>query len=75
MGVPSRASQTGAFFGAGATLLVAALLAFSAWLRARDRKPITGTGTWAIARLGFRGASSRPARSVLSAALIASATS
>jgi putative ABC transport system permease protein len=73
-GFASRGSQTGAFFGAGATLLVAMLLAFSAWLRVRDRRPVTGSGTWAVSRLGFRSASSRPARSVLSAALIASAT-
>jgi putative ABC transport system permease protein len=73
-GFTSRASQTGAFFGAGALLLVAVMLAFSAWLRARDRRPIGGSGTWAVSRLGFRSASSRPARSVLSAALIASAT-
>jgi ABC-type lipoprotein release transport system permease subunit len=73
-GFASRASQTGAFFGSGAALLIAVLLAFSVWLRRRDRRPISGSGTWAIWRLGFRSASSRPGRSVLSAALIASAT-
>jgi hypothetical protein len=72
-GFASRANQTGAFFGSGASLLIAVLLAFSAWLRSRDRRPIAG-GRWALWRLGFRSASSRPARSVLSAALIASAT-
>ncbi len=74
IGFASRAWQTPAFFGAGATFLVAGLLGFSAWLRARDRRPLAGSGTWAVLRLGFRSASSRPARSVLSAALIASAT-
>ncbi len=73
-GFVSRAAQTGAFFGAGAAWLIAMLLAFSAWLRARDRRPIAAGGALAISRLGFRSASSRPARSVLSAALIASAT-
>jgi hypothetical protein len=73
-GFASRAAQTGAFFGAGATWLIAGLLAFSAWIRARDRRPITTRGKWAIMRLGFRSASARPARSVLSAALVASAT-
>jgi ABC-type lipoprotein release transport system permease subunit len=73
-GFVSSAAQTGAFFGAGGASLVAILLAFSAWLRARDRRPIAAAGAWAIPRLGFRGASSRPGRSVLSAALIASAT-
>jgi len=73
-GFASRENQTAAFFGAGASLLIAAMLWLGAWLRARDRQPIAGRGTWPIVRLGFRGASSRPARSVLSAALIASAT-
>ena len=73
-GFASRENQTAAFFGAGAALLIAAMLWLGTWLRARDRRPVAGRGTWAIVRLGFRGASSRPARSVLSAALIASAT-
>ena len=37
------------------------------------RAPIAGHGAWAVARLGFRGAAFRPGRSVLSAALVASA--
>jgi hypothetical protein len=65
--------QAGTFFGAGAALLVGALLWLAGWLRARDMRLITGRGTWAVARLGFRSAAFRPARSVLSAALIASA--
>jgi putative ABC transport system permease protein len=69
--VPS--SRTGAFFGAGAALLIGALLWLAGWLRARDARLIDGHGTWAVARLGFRGAAYRPSRSVLSAALIASA--
>ena len=66
--------QAGSFFGAGAALLVASLLFLSAWLRDRDTRSITGRGGWAVARLGFRSAAFRPARSVLSAALIAAAT-
>ena len=73
-GFLSRSAQTGAFFGAGGAWLIAMLLVFSAWLRARDRRPIAAAGAWAVPRLGFRSASSRPGRSVLSAALIASAT-
>ena len=73
-GFLSRAAQTGAFFGAGGAWLIAMLLGFSVWLRARDRRPIAAGGAWAVPRLGFRSASSRPGRSVLSAALIASAT-
>ena len=69
----SPAAQGGAFFGAGAALLVAALAWLASWLRARDARPLHGRGAWAVARLGFRSAAFRPARSVLSAALIASA--
>ena len=65
--------QVAAFFGAGALLLVACLLFFSGWLRSRAARPVTGRGTGAVARLGFRGAAFRPTRSVLSAALIACA--
>lgn len=61
------------FFGAGAALLVATMFLLSAWLRARDVRPIRGRGTVPIAKLGFRSAASRPSRSVLSAALIAAA--
>ena len=71
-------SATGAFFGIGALLLVAAL----AWFRARLFAPrhdalrgtIRGTGRIALARLGARNGSRYPARSVLSAGLIASAS-
>jgi hypothetical protein len=73
LGFARPTAQAGAFFGAGAALLVAALLWLAGWLRARDARPIAGRGTWAVARLGFRSAAFRPARSVLSAALIASA--
>jgi ABC-type lipoprotein release transport system permease subunit len=73
LGFISRAAQAGAFFGAGAALLVASLLFLSGWLRERDAKPITGRGAWPVSRLGFRSAAFRPGRSVLSAALIASA--
>lgn len=66
------------FFGVGALLLVAAL----AWFRARlfaprhdsSRGVIRGRGRIPLARLGARNASRYPARSVLSAGLIASAS-
>jgi hypothetical protein len=73
LGFVSPASQAGAFFGAGAAWLVGALLWLAAWLRARDARLLAGHGSWAVARLGFRSAAFRPARSVLCAALIASA--
>ena len=66
-------AQAGAFFAGGALLLVASLLWLAGWLRRRDTGSITGRGSWAVSRLGFRSAAFRPARSVLSAALIASA--
>jgi hypothetical protein len=74
LGFVSPATQAGAFFGAGAALLMAFLLFLSSWLRARDTRAVSGRGVPALARLGFRGAAFRPARSVLSAALVASAT-
>jgi putative ABC transport system permease protein len=62
------------FFGAGALLLVATVsLAASVLRRARPR-PIVGHGWRALARLAFRGAAHRPARSLLPVVLIASAT-
>ena len=73
LGFVNPAAQAGIFFVAGAALLIAFLLFMSSWLRARDARAITGRGAWAVSRLGFRGAAFRPGRSVLSAALIASA--
>jgi putative ABC transport system permease protein len=73
LAIAMPAAQAGAFFGAGASLLVSALLWLAASLRERNARPITGHGLWALARLGFRSAAFRPARSVLSASLIASA--
>ncbi|MCA1615970.1 MAG: ABC transporter permease [Acidobacteria bacterium] len=54
-------------------MLVAALAAQSVWLRRGRRRTISGRGWWPLARLGFRGAAHRPARSVLCIALVASA--
>ena len=67
------ASQAGSFFGAGAASLIAALFFFSSWLRSRPSRVIAGHGAGPVLRLGFRSAAFRPGRSVLSAALIASA--
>ena len=68
-----REAQGGLFFGAGASLLAASMFMLSSWLRARDVRPIRGRGLRPVAMLGFRSAAFRPSRSVLSAALIASA--
>ena len=69
-----RASfQAGAFFGAGALLLTGSLFLFASWLRSRGSGVVSGRGRRALLKLGFRGAAFRPTRSVLSAALIATA--
>jgi ABC-type antimicrobial peptide transport system permease subunit len=64
-----KLDQTAAFFGAGALLLIAALLLESVWLRSRGFAAIRGQFT-----LGLRSAAYRPGRSILCIALIASAT-
>ncbi|HWQ32333.1 MAG TPA: ABC transporter permease [Blastocatellia bacterium] len=64
--------QVAGFFGAGTLLLMAALFFWAAWLRG-GRQMIRGSGWWPVALLGFRSATSRPGRSVLCIALIASA--
>jgi ABC-type antimicrobial peptide transport system permease subunit len=68
-----RSLQGDLFFGAGAVLLTAAMFLLSAWLRARDVRPVSGRGLLPVSKLGFRSAAYRPSRSVMSAALIASA--
>jgi ABC-type antimicrobial peptide transport system permease subunit len=70
-----RVGETAGFFGAGVALLIALLCFESAWLGGgRRRKLIQGRGWLALARLGWRNAAHRPARSVLCVALVASAT-
>lgn len=66
--------QTAGFFGAGTMLLVAFLCFEYAWLKARMKKLIRGNGWWPVSRMGFRNATYRPSRSILSIALIASAS-
>jgi ABC-type antimicrobial peptide transport system permease subunit len=66
-------SRVAAFFGGGVILLVAGVLFLSSWLKRSNRPVIQGSGWWTIARLGFRNATYRPARTVLCITLIASA--
>lgn len=66
--------QTPGFFGGGLLLLVALLCYQSVWLRRGNARSILGAGWWPLSRLGFRNATSRPGRSVLCIALIASAS-
>ena len=67
-------ARTGAFFGAGTLLLASALFLCAAWFRRPVRHALGGHGWWSVSRLGLRNASYRPGRSVLSIAVIASAT-
>jgi ABC-type lipoprotein release transport system permease subunit len=67
-------AREGAFFGAGSTFLVATLCLFSLRLRRHGPSAIDGNGWRPLSRLGFRYARYRPGRSVLSMAVIASAT-
>ncbi len=55
-------------------MLAACLLLFVYWLARPGQQVVGGQRGWPIARLGFRSAMHRPARSVLSMAMIASAT-
>jgi putative ABC transport system permease protein len=73
-GSAGQIAREGAFFGAGSALLVAALCLFSLRLRRREPSSLDGSGWQAVSRLGFRYARYRPGRSVLSMAVIASAT-
>ena len=67
-------AREGAFFGAGTALLVSSLCVFSIALRRHGPSALVGHGWQPISRLGFRYARYRPGRSVLSMAVIASAT-
>ena len=66
--------STGAFFGAGTSLLASVLCVFALILRKPSRHAIAGRGWPAVSRLGARYTTYRPGRSVLSMAVIASAT-
>ena len=66
--------RVGAFFGAGSALLLASLCAATWLFRRRGRSGIEGHGWFSVSRLGMRTATYRPGRSVLSIAVIASAT-
>ncbi len=69
-----RVDAAGGFFGAGAALLVAALLAARLWLASGPRRANGFDGWQPVLRLGMRSASYRPGRSLLAIAVIASAT-
>ena len=62
---------TAGFFGGGLLLLGSLLAAAWAWLYGRPRR--RASGPWSVTQVGLRNATSRPGRSVLCIALIASA--
>ena len=72
--VSGTMDATGGFFGAGGAWLVAGLLAASSYLRRRRSSSAMGRGLSGLFALGIRHTSVRPARSVLSLALIAFAS-
>jgi ABC-type antimicrobial peptide transport system permease subunit len=67
-------AQSAAFFASGTAMLVAALAMLRAALGRESDATVPGHGWAALARLGARNATRHPARSVLTAGLIASAT-
>jgi putative ABC transport system permease protein len=66
--------QAAGFFGAGSSLLAASLGVALLLLRRRSARLPRSHGRWAVLGLGVRNATYRPGRSVLSMAVIASAT-
>jgi ABC-type lipoprotein release transport system permease subunit len=71
--VPGHEAQAGTFFGGGALLLTACLAGAAAWMKSSRRAAVAGQGWWAVGRLGVRNAARHPARSLLTAGLLASA--
>jgi hypothetical protein len=61
------------FFSSGALLLAGGLAAVWAWMRGSRHGTLAGHGSVALARLGVRNAARHPARSLLTAGLLASA--
>jgi putative ABC transport system permease protein len=72
--VAGKIPQLEGFFGAGFMLLAAFLGASGLYLRRARPHPIRGSGFPACLRLAIRNAAHRPGRSLVCAALIASAT-
>lgn len=64
---------TAGFFSSGILLLVAGLCGLMIWLRRESSDPFTNR-SWPLLQFGVRNVKYRPMRSVLSVALIASAT-
>ncbi len=65
--------QAMSFFGGGALLLAGGLAALWLWMKRTRRSEVNGRGPAALAQLGMRNAARNPTRSLLTAALLASA--
>ena len=65
--------QAMAFFGGGGFLLTAGLTAIWLWMKRTRHSEVNGRGLPALAQLGARNAARNPMRSLLTAALLASA--
>ena len=74
LGVQGKIPAAGAFFGAGAFALMAALWLLRGVLGTSLKRVLAGSGALVMARFAVRNAAVRPGRTVLSAALIAAAT-
>ncbi len=73
-GIAGGVPQAGAFFGAASLMLLAGLAGVSFWYQRPSAGTVHGRGWLPLARLGFRSAASRPVRSALTIAVVASAT-
>jgi hypothetical protein len=74
LGALQAIGAAGAFFGAGASFLIASLSVCAWALKRRSARVLAGHGWWPVSRLGIRNATYRPGRSVLAMAVVASAT-
>jgi len=72
-GLSGRVEQTAGFFGAGAALLASTLTAVAWSLQRGTGRLVVGRGWVTLGRLGLRNVSYRPARAVLSMAVVAAA--
>jgi putative ABC transport system permease protein len=73
-GAAGAIGRTGAFFGAGSSLLLSCLCLIAFKLRVPPRRALGGQGWWSVSRLGLRNGAVRPGRSVLAIAVIAAAS-
>lgn len=74
LGALGTIGAVGAFFGAAVSALVAGLGGIRLLLRRAGRRASVRPGRWALARLAWRGAARRPARSLTTISLLGSAS-